>query len=165
MVVAAEYDSTITFEEIFDQRRKQPQRDKRKHDGGPTPVFDTIEEYIDQYLKSAGYQWKSSEFFEWKNMMDDLHTDEERNRRKDKISNRMSKGKLDRKKLVERAQGKETLHNHKSRKIYHQTCKIYQRAISMAQYDWKLSIDGIVKALRYNAANGHFIAKVNYNIN
>ena len=26
-------------------------------------------------------------------------------------------------------------------------------------------IDGIVKALRYNAANGHFIAKVNYNIN
>ena len=51
-----------------------------------------------------------------------------------------------------------------SQKIYHQTCKIYERAIKLAQDDWKLSIDGIVTALRYNTVNGHFIAKVNYNI-
>ena len=32
----------------------------------------------------------------------------------------------------------------------------------MAQEDWKLSVDGIVTALRYNAVNSHFIAKLNY---
>ena len=51
-----------------------------------------------------------------------------------------------------------------SQKIYHQTCKIYKQAIKLAQNDWKLSIDGIVNALRYNTVTGHFIAKVNYNI-
>ena len=73
-----------------------------------------MEEYIDQYLKSAGYQWTSSDFFDWKKMMDDLNAHEDIMRRKDKILNRMREGKFDRKKLVERAQGKETLCQHKS---------------------------------------------------
>ena len=32
----------------------------------------------------------------------------------------------------------------------------------MAQEEWKLSVDGIVTALRYNAINSHFIAKLDY---
>jgi ribosomal protein L2 len=45
---------------------------------------------------------------------------------------------------------------------YLRTCKSYENAIRLAQEDWKLSIDGIVTALRYNATKQHFIAKVNY---
>ena len=65
----------------------------------------------------------------------------------------MSNGKLDRRKLVENAGWKESSDNQRSGKIYHQTCKFYQ---------WELSVDGIVTALRYNAINSHFIAKLDY---
>ena len=54
------------------------------------------------------------------------------------------------------------MHNWRTCKIYHRTCKIYQRAITLAQEDWKLLVDRIVTALRYNAINSHFIAKLNY---
>ena len=35
----------------------------------------------------------------------------------------------------------------------------------MAQEDWKLLVDGIVTALRYNTIKSHFIAKLNYSNN
>ena len=71
-----------------------------------------MEEYIDHSLKSASYQWTSSEFFEWKKMMDDQKAHDDIMRRKDKISNRTTNGKLDRKKLVEKAKGNEMLPQH-----------------------------------------------------
>ena len=83
-VVAEEYDTTTTFEEIFEVRKIQPRWQKRKHDGEPTPVLDTIEQYIDQYLKSAGYAMTSSEFFEWKKMIDDQNKHEDMERKKER---------------------------------------------------------------------------------
>ena len=59
-------------------------------------MLDTIEQYVDQYLKSAGYAMTSSEFFEWKKMIDDQNKHEVMERKKGKISNHMSNGKLDR---------------------------------------------------------------------
>ena len=64
-----------------------------------------MEEYVDQSLKSAGYQWTSSEFFEWKKMMDDQKAHDDIMRRKDKISNRTTNGKFDRKNLLRRPKG------------------------------------------------------------
>ena len=61
-----------------------------------------IEEYIDQYLKSAGYQMTSSEFFEWKNMIDDLNKHEDMGRRKVKISNLTRNRKFDRNNSLKR---------------------------------------------------------------
>ena len=121
MVVAADYDCTITFGEIFDERRNQPQRGKRKHDGGPTPIYDTMEEYVDQYLKNGGYQWTSSEFFDWKKMMDDLNAHEDMTRRKDKFSNRTRKGKFDRKNSLKGHKGRRHCDNicHKKSTIKH----------------------------------------------
>ena len=46
-----------------------------------------------------------------------------------------------------------------------QTCKYNQWAIMLAQEDWKLLVDGIVTALRYNTVKSHFIAKLNYSNN
>ena len=57
------------------------------------------------------------------------------------------------------------MHYWRTCKIDQQTCKSYQRAIMLAQQDWKLSVDGIVTALRYNAIKSHFIAKLNYSNN
>ena len=125
-------------------------------------MLDTIEQYIDQYLKLAGYAMTSSEIFEWKKMIDDLNKHEVMERKKGKISNHTSNRKLDRRKLVENEKWKESSDNQRSGKIYHQTCKIYQRAIALAQEEWKLLVDRIVTALRYNAINSHFIAKLDY---
>ena len=82
-------------------------------------MLDTIEQYIDQYLKSAGYEMTSSEFFKWKKMLDDLNMHEDMGRKKGKISNLTSNGKIDRRKLVENAEQKETLHNWSTHKMYH----------------------------------------------
>ena len=106
MVVAEEYNTTTTFEEIFEARKNLPWWTKRKHEGEPTPVLDTIKQYIDQYLKSAGYQMTSSEFFEWKNMIDDLNKHEDMGTRKDKISNITRNGKFDRKNLLKGHKGR-----------------------------------------------------------
>ena len=35
----------------------------------------------------------------------------------------------------------------------------------MAQEDWKLLVDGIVTALRYNTVKSHYIAQLNYSNN
>ena len=120
MVVAEEYDTTTTFEEIFEARKIRPQWETRKHDGEPTPVLDTIKQYIDQYLKLTGFAMTSSEFFEWKKMIDDQNKHEDMERKIDKISNLMSNGKLDRRKLVENAEQKELSDKDlRSCKIYH----------------------------------------------
>ena len=59
-------------------------------------MLDTIEQYIDQYLKLAGYAMSISEFFEWKEMIDDQNKHEDLERKKGKIYNHSSNGKLDR---------------------------------------------------------------------
>ena len=120
------------FRGNFRSKKIRPWQAKRTHEGEPTPVLDTIEQYVDQYLKSAGYAMTSSEFFEWKKMIDDQNKREDMERKKGKIYNLSSNGKLDRRKLVENTQRKELLGKHlRSCKIYHQTCKIYQRVIAM----------------------------------
>ena len=65
-----------------------------------------MEEYVDHYLKSAGYQWTSSEFFDWKKMMDDINAHEDMTRRNDKISNRTREGKFHRKNLLKGHKGR-----------------------------------------------------------
>ena len=56
-------------------------------------------------------------------------------------------------------------HYRRTCKSYQQICKNYQWAITLAQEDWKLLVDGIVTALRYNTIKSHFIAKLNYSNN
>ena len=63
-VVTDEYDTTTTFEEIFERRKVG--WPKRKHADEATPVPDTIEQYVVQYLNSAGFEMPSREFYEWK---------------------------------------------------------------------------------------------------
>ena len=82
-------------------------------------MLDTIEQYVDQYLKSAGFEMTSREFYLWKNSIDNQKMEEDKGRKKGQVSNSISKGKIDRRKLVEQAEWKETLH-------YRRTCKSYQ---------------------------------------
>ena len=63
MVVVQEYDMPTTFEEIFAMRTRLPKRN-RKNDRKPTPVVETIEQYMDQYLQSAGFQMTCAQFYE-----------------------------------------------------------------------------------------------------
>ena len=80
MVVTDKYDTTTTFEEIFEgQKAGQP---KRKHVGEATPVLDTIEQYVDQYLNSAGFEMTSREFYKWKKSIDNQNIKEDKGRKK-----------------------------------------------------------------------------------
>ena len=64
MVVTKEYDTSITFNEIFEEQWQW----KRHHLGEPTPVIEQLQEYIDEYLKTSGFSMTSKEFYEWKEM-------------------------------------------------------------------------------------------------
>ena len=154
MVVVQEYDSSTTFEEIFGMRRRLPTH-KRKHDQEPTPVVETIEQYVDQYLQSAGFAMTCAQFYEWKNDTQSQIIEEAKGRRKDHETNSISKRMLDRRKLVEKPVQTERWNYWKKCKGFMQTCKYYQWAITLAQEDWKLSVDGIVIALRYNTVKSH----------
>ena len=81
-MVADEYDTTTTFEEIFEGRKTLQPRQKRKQPGEPTLVLETIEQYINQYLKLAGFEMTSREFYEWKNSINSQPMEEEKERKK-----------------------------------------------------------------------------------
>ena len=159
-VVVKEYDTSITFEEIFAKRRNATKR-KKKNDREPTPVVETIEQYVDQYLQSAGFQMTCAQFYEWK-VDNKNQIVEEANQRTNHETNYTSKGTLDRRKLVEKEKTKERWEYAQKCKEFTKTCKCYERAIRLAQDDWKLSVDGIVTALRYNTVKRHCVAKLNY---
>ena len=84
-VVTDEHDTTTTFEESFEGRKAgQP---KRKCVVEATPVLDTIKQYIDQYLNSAGFEMTSREFYKWKKSIDNQNIEEDKGRKKGEITN------------------------------------------------------------------------------
>ena len=123
--------------------------------GEATAVLDDLQDYVDNYLKTSSFAMTSKEFYDWKKCNDKQTTNQENGKQKGKITTSTFKEKRYRRQLVEKEQWKKTSQ-------YWMTCKSYHDAIRWAQEDWKLSIDGIVTALRYNSTNKHFIAKVNY---
>ena len=159
-VVVQEFDTSTTFEEIFAMRNRLLKH-KRKNDQEPTHVFETIEQYVDQYLQSAGFEMTCTQFYEWK---DDNQTQiiEEANQRTNQETNYTSQGRLDRRRLVEKEKLKERWKYAQKCKEFMKTCKNYEWAIRLAQEDWKLSVDGIVTALRYNTVKKHCVAELNY---
>ena len=80
-VVAEEYDTTTTFKKIFEATRTLPQW-KRKCEGEPTLVLDMIEQYVDQYLQSAGFEMTCREFYAWKSNIDSQIMEEAKGRKK-----------------------------------------------------------------------------------
>ena len=91
-MVTDEYDISTTFKEIFEGQKEG--QAKRKCAGEATPVLDTLEQYIDQYLKSAGFDMTTNnEFYEWKKCIDNQNIKEDKGRKKGEITNSTSKGK------------------------------------------------------------------------
>jgi hypothetical protein len=131
--VITEYDPGCLFTNIFEERTKVPK-------GKPTPVLQDLEDYLNDYLKSAGFAMSCSEFKMWKeNEKSATDRNPEHKRRA----------------LVEE-------HERKHSSEYLRTCHSYEKAIKLGTEDWKLSNDGIVTALRYNPQKHQFIARLKY---
>ena len=111
-------------------------------------MLQDLQEFIDNYLKTSGFTMTSKQFYNWKKGNDKNDMDKQKGKQN-------GDGKTYRRKLLEKEQRK-----HLSQ--YLRTQKSYEDAIRWAQEDWKLSTDGIVTALWYNATDDRFIAQINY---
>jgi hypothetical protein len=101
--------------------------------------------FVDKCLKRNGLPKSSKEFSDWKKEC------MQPTRRKPQ------QGK--RRKLVDKKMGMRDLEN---RKLFYARKDAYETVMKIAKEEWLLSTDGVVKALRYDAKQKQFVAKVSY---
>ena len=100
--------------------------------------------FVDKCLKRNGLPKSSKEFSDWKDEC--MH----RTRRKPQ--------KGTRRKLVDKKMGMRDL----EKRLFYAQKDAYETVMKIAKEEWLLSTDGVVKALRYDAKQKQFVAKVSY---
>ena len=74
--------------------------------GEATPVLDTLKQYIDQYLKSAGFNMTSNEFYKWKKCIDNQNIKEDKGRKKARSQTQQARERIIEENSLKRQNGR-----------------------------------------------------------
>jgi hypothetical protein len=110
---------------------------------GPAHTVNDLIKYTDQFFKNVGVNMTMKQFA---------------------LFQRKEKHLLEKKKLAYKKPGNITEKQRSTAALqeFYQNKDKYKKVIQLAKEEWMLSTDGVVKALRFNAKEKQFMAKVHY---